>query len=726
MASKADKVEQTLRDLQSFLDKTGLNEHLDSLVKELTAIQNELSEKKVTMQIVSQDQNLTEVLFNVISNNATLASACEIKYSALPDVPNRIKPEYKGYLSLRQFLSEGETESWQRYELLPNQVYKIGRDENNCAIALPPSHYRGISKQHATIQFSGEKEGDGIWEFSDLNSRNGTFINGQPLQGSKEIVSGDKVHLGFPESKPQIAEFVFDSYFEVPDYSSSPLYWDCINCDFLIIVLNSRQPLTSEEENFLQKLDSTLIHKQLIVADIPTPDDSEEEKKSSENLSQLQNWLDQQTLQKELEMITVCLQVFADQDLPDLDQLPKPLKKIQTNFFKSLENLVKRQPENILAERLSRLALPLLDPIDKALSQQEEQLEDQLNQAQANLQAIGTINLKETAKKVLAEVNEDKDRFFKQVKIDFTRSKEQLLFLPHKSSVSYQLHTMVQELDSITVKKEGMCYIQLSTPESAESREINQKLLKFVCQELRSWAYAEWEQILNNYGNGGLKGLHHRSHHKLNLVPNLLPESPFPSPLAIDIENILMGSFMQQECSTYYNQVSFASYIMKQLRSNLMQIMMMLTMGLAFMNLTAGRKQIFAFIANYFAAFPPLFGMVIAGIYLFFFNQYKREQKLKIEETTDKLREKLAGYYQSLLKSLLDKIFQELSLELEEEDRSFRDALKAVNESYEEKTLEKENQQSQHRAELEQLRAQQNELKKQKELYLKLTKALHS
>ncbi|AFZ45575.1 hypothetical protein PCC7418_3463 [Halothece sp. PCC 7418] len=183
---------------------------------------------------------------------------------------------------------------------------------------------------------------------------------------------------------------------------------------------------------------------------------------------------------------------------------------------------------------------------------------------------------------------------------------------------------------------------------------------------------------------------------------------------------------MQHECDSHYNQVSFASYIMKQLRSNLMQIMMMLTMGLAFMNLTAGRKQIFAFIANYFAAFPPLFGIVIAAVYLFFFNQYNREQKLKIEETTDKLKEKLAGYYQSLLKSLLDKIFQELSLELEEEERSFRDALKAVNEIYEEKTLDQENQQTQYKAQVDKLRAQQSELKKQKELYLKLTKALHS
>lgn len=727
MASKADKVEQTLSELQTFLEKAGLHEQLDSLVKELTQIQAKLSHKKVTMQIVSQDSDLAEALSKVISTNETLTSACQINYSHLPDVPQRIEPEHKGYLSLRQYLTEGGTESWQRYELFPNQDYQIGRDEN-CAIALPASYYRGISQQHATIRFVGEKDGDGIWELCDLHSRNGTFLNGKPVKGSQPIVSGDKIHLGFPESKPQIAEFVFDSYFEVPDYSSSPLYWDCINCDFLVIVVDSRQPLSTEEENFLQKLDSTLIHKQLMVADIPFSDDPEAE----DHLSHLQDWLDQQTLQKELDLIPVCLQVYGhatatESDHPaDIDQLPRPLKKIQTNFFKSLENLVKRQPENILAQRLSRLTLPLLDPIDRALSQQEEALEGQLNDVQAQLSGIGTINLKETAKKVFAEVNEDKDRFFKQVKVDFTRSKEQLLFLPHKESVSYQLHTMVQDLDSIILKKEGICYIQLSTPQSADSRDINQKLLKFVCGELRNWGYAEWKKILNNYGNGGLKGLHERTHSKLNIVPNILPESPFPSPPAIDIEKILMGSFMEHECDSHYNQVSFPSYIMKQLRSNLMQIMMMLTMGLAFMNLTAGRRQIFAFIANYFAAFPPLFGIVVAAVYLFFFNQYNREQKLKIEETTDKLKEKLAGYYQSLLKSLLDKIFQELSFELEEEERSFRDALKVVNEIYEEKTLEKENQQNLYKAQIDQLRTQQNDLKKQKELYLKLTKALNS
>ncbi|NBD15035.1 MAG: FHA domain-containing protein [Cyanobacteria bacterium] len=707
-----------------------MSEPLDSVVRELTEIEHYLAKRKVTMQIVSQDLSLAEVLYNVVSTDQTLTSACQINYSHLPDVPQRIEPEYKGYLSLRQFLSEEGTESWQRYELLATQEYQIGRDEN-CAIALPASHYRGISQHHATIRFVGEKEGEGIWELCDFNSRNGTFINGQPIKGSQQIVSGDKIHLGFPESKPQIAEFSFDSYFEVPDYSASPLYWECINCDFLVMVVNSCQPLTSEEENFLQKLDSTLIHKPLIVADIPSPNDSEEEKLSSEHSSRLQNWLDQQTLQKEFELITVCLQLFYEQDTnqsennPDFDQLPKSLKKAQANFFKSLENFVKRQPENILAQRLSKLTLPLLEPIDQALSKQEEKLDTKLEQVQSKLEGIATVNLKEMGKKVITEVNEDKDRFFKQVKIDFTRSKEQLLFLPHKDSVSYQLHTIVQELDSIILKKEGMCYIQLSTPESAESREINQKLLKFICQELRRWAYAEWEKILNTYGNGGLKGLYDRSHQNLNIFPNLLPESPFPSTPEIDIENILMGSFMEHECDSHYKQVSFAGYLMKQLRSNLMQIMMMVTMGSAFIGLGLGRQEISDFVGKHFTAFPPLFGVVIALIYWFFSDQYNQEQKLKIQETTEKLKNKLLSYYQSLLKSLLDKIFQELTLKLEEEERSFRDALKLVNETYEQKILEKEKEQNQYKAQMEELKTQQNELKKQKEHYLKLSKALH-
>lgn len=729
MTSKADKLEQTITDIQTFLEKTGLSEQLDNVVQKLNQIQHYLSDKKVTMQIVSQDPSLAEVLFNLISTSPTLTAACQIKYSNLPDIPQRIEVEHKGYLSLRQVSGEA-TETWQRYELLATQNYQIGRDEN-CAIALPSSNYRGISKQHAMIHFVGERNGVGIWELSDLDSRNGTFINSQQLKGSQEIKSGDKVHLGFPESNPHIAEFVFNSYLEVPDYSSFPLYWECINCDFLVMVVDSCKELTSEEENFLQKLDSTLITKQLLVADIPSPDETEKEKASSQHLSYLQNWLDQNILQQEFDIITVCLQIFSNPDIanlkntPNFDQLPKPFQKIQTNFLKYFENLVKRQPKNILAQRLSKLVLPLLEPIEQALSKQEEALDTKLNQVQSNLEKIATVNLKELGKKAVAIVNEDKDRFFKQVKIDFTRSKEQLLFLPHKDSVSYQLHIMVQELDSIVVRKEGMCYIQLTTPGSAESRDINQKLLTFICSELRNWTDAEWQKILDSYGDGGLKGLHTRSYQKLNVVPDLLPESPFPYPPAIDIENILMGSFMEYECNYHYNQVSFASYIMKQLRSNLMQIMMMLTMGLAFMNLTAGRKQIFAFIANYFAAFPPLFGTVIATIYLFFFNQYKREQKLKIQETTEKLKEKLDSYYQSLLKSLLDKIFQELSLTLDEEERSFRDTIKLVNETYEEKNLEKETEQNQYKSQIETLRAQQNELKKQKELYLKLSKALH-
>lgn len=62
----------------------------------------------------------------------------------------------------------------------------LGRDDN-CDIVLPE---RQVSREHIRI-FRQDKR----FFVTDLNSSNGTWINGEKLKGTREIFDGDEIHV---------------------------------------------------------------------------------------------------------------------------------------------------------------------------------------------------------------------------------------------------------------------------------------------------------------------------------------------------------------------------------------------------------------------------------------------------------------------------------------------------------------------------------------------------
>ena len=88
------------------------------------------------------------------------------------------------------------SESASRYLLLPGKEMVIGRDPI-CQIVLDAMIYRMVSRRHAVVRplslapYSGYS-----WVICDLNSANGTFLNGEHLKGCQELHLGDRISLG--------------------------------------------------------------------------------------------------------------------------------------------------------------------------------------------------------------------------------------------------------------------------------------------------------------------------------------------------------------------------------------------------------------------------------------------------------------------------------------------------------------------------------------------------
>jgi pSer/pThr/pTyr-binding forkhead associated (FHA) protein len=66
-------------------------------------------------------------------------------------------------------------------------ITTLGRDVNN-AIVVDDQF---ASAQHAVLTFRGRS-----WYVQDLESTNGTFVNGQPVEGAIPIGYGDEIQVG--------------------------------------------------------------------------------------------------------------------------------------------------------------------------------------------------------------------------------------------------------------------------------------------------------------------------------------------------------------------------------------------------------------------------------------------------------------------------------------------------------------------------------------------------
>lgn len=101
--------------------------------------------------------------------------------------------------------------------LLDTKEIVLGRDSKN-QVVIDSKLYGMVSRRHAAIRRERGRRNSksASWVIEDLNSANGTYLNGQKLQGWERLKEGDRITLG--QNGP---EFVIEELNDKPNYPAS-------------------------------------------------------------------------------------------------------------------------------------------------------------------------------------------------------------------------------------------------------------------------------------------------------------------------------------------------------------------------------------------------------------------------------------------------------------------------------------------------------------------------
>ncbi|MUG96835.1 PrsW family intramembrane metalloprotease [Scytonema sp. UIC 10036] len=147
---------------------------------------------------------------------------------------------------LQQIYPNATGQGQTHYPLSSNQSIIIGR-EAGCQILLDSKHYKGVSRRHIEIRplVSQSTSGMPLWQVCDLGSANGTYVNGQRLQGCQTLQIGDRIKLGLHGP-----EFIFECHVNAPVPHARPL---AIQQSDSALHLSQIFPIVSTKQDLLKK-----------------------------------------------------------------------------------------------------------------------------------------------------------------------------------------------------------------------------------------------------------------------------------------------------------------------------------------------------------------------------------------------------------------------------------------------------------------------------------------
>ena len=634
MSLKSDKLEQRIQEIQEFVAARIIQPELRQTVsQELDNLALSLKQGKLIVQIVGHDAALAQLLQDAIEVRESLRNGYAIRSMPLPE-------KLVSSVSPAVLVLSSDVEPI-RYDLPANQTVVLGRDRSTCQICLP-NQYGWISGQH--IEIRSEEDASIHWHIRDLNSRNGTYINGQRLQVSQVLQAGDRITLGSQSATPQSPELLFEGQPSL-ELQKSEFGRQRVDCDSLCLILDTSQNQFNVAKQLIDRASQSQVSLLAIMV-------NHESHRSSN-----------QRIEDYLADIETYLQTYGSSF-----KLPSLLLSLSSNnpdnqdsfnrFCQSLEAFAKRsKSEDILVKRLTSQAQSQIELIEAVLKAQTEPLEQEGQINELNSPDIKLNNWQKQIEKVV-----------RQIKDEFKESKRNLLDEYLSNSIISKIRRSVAELEPQVTKREGAKYIQLRSI-TDQTIDANTTIIRFCHGDLQQWAKEEWKKIHFHQGEGGLSQLFNQTYELLDsLSASPINRSTFQIRQTVEISELPESSFEPIASETAFTEVSLFSYLYKKVRGFFGILLIFSLFGIGRQDV---RELIGQFASGAFNQAPWVsFFVLLAAVWLMiysFIKDYKRYKRTEREKGVEKLRANLASRYESIVKNRL----------VEEVDRSLMSALDA-------------------------------------------------
>lgn len=711
MSIKTDKLLQRLTELQKFVSErsvVAMEQSTDypAILSALERLEATLKQGKLVMQLVGEDPAQVQALQKLLKSHSTLASQYHFKIAALPQCSSLDRSESPGLIL--QPAPDAAADPPIRYPLgLHAQV--MGRHPD--AQLRLPDRLSLVSGRHAEIRPAASMpQGNptpSTWQICDLNSRNGTYVNGERVHTYHPLQPGDSITLGAAKPMPGAATFRLQIPQSAPaSEETAHREWDA---DILCLVVAADQPLTDSAQQFLLQSSSCAIR--MLVAALP----GQKDERIAANLTSLADWIDRQTdrqtdrhiaAQSPVTLVPLLLDrtttanatVLSPQSQPEFEQVCQLLATAAANSAS--------QPAALI-ERINASLTQQISQIEQALSAESAALKQHL-QIAAEPKTLDA--LKEKSQKAIAEARDEKDKVFKQIKQDLSQARAAILDSFSRKSILHQIQSFTDALHP-TVLREGN-YRRIHLHNDSMGKDVQQEMHGLCRTVLVGWAKAEWQRINMLYADHGLTGLNQRVQQTLREATPFQLDWVQAGPPDFDPQPILDSSIVEPNFETRYRGDSMKDYFMKQMRAPLMQytflsgaIIGLGTVVLQFLkNILHGGSQ-GSPAANASTPSPtnsflnfnslpsdwktPLAFLVvflcISGLMYFFYSlnvSYQREEEFKREDAIAKIKKDLSNYYQSLAKSLVERLAQSMNTLLETEDQKLTKAIDRIAEQF--------------------------------------------
>jgi hypothetical protein len=646
---------------QFALSKQSRLTDLSNVTQRLDEINRQLNGRKLSFQVFSPYPLLREGMSNWLDFHQAFRNCYIPKISELPTFISSSGQSQSPKLILSANPSVSQSEA--RYKLSRDQGIMIGRDlqgqTSSSLVEISLPMYKKVSSCHAKICHVKSLNSTSIsWQICDLNSTNGTYINGQQIKGCQILKSGDKITLGYPNTSAKAPEFIFENPSHDVFHTSSG-NGQSIDADLVCLVISPNQELNNSEKELVAQLNQVNIAGFIVVIDNDGLNSQENQKLFSQR-SYIQSWMQSQypDLAPKSDIVALPLHPFYSNISPP--QLSPQVQQQFNEFSENLISLAKTDGQAILLNRVHLQIQEQIQHIDQILSAQQESLNKERQRTESMLQNRDIEYWKEHFTRTVKLISEEREDFFGQARSNLNRESGDFISDIVPNNIIRKIDDFIKDLDPVVNKTNEQVSIQLQPSNRAD---ISKAIFQFIRSEIIQWINQKWQHILV----GELKELQQRSYSQLNCLPSFQMSNHFiPPSKNIAVENCFNVTFNDLTVDISYSESTGNAF------GGIAKIAMMSTV--ATFNLSSGNyPQAIMQGANVVSTLTSMQGAAVSRA---------QQQQLKIEQVIDSLRRNTSNHYQKVARHLLSRVAQETLSAITKEERLFRKALEGFDEQF--------------------------------------------